>query len=88
MISTEICSSVHVLKAQGHSVREISRLLHLARNTVRRILRRPPPEVQAERVPRVDARGERIATAFTQARGNAVRAQQLLAADGLEIAYS
>jgi hypothetical protein len=39
--------------------------------------------------PRVDdPRGERIATAFTQARGNAVRAQQLLAADGLEVAYS
>lgn len=55
---------------------------------MRRILRQPPPEVQAGRPPRVDPRSEPIATAFAQARGNAVRAQQLLAADGLEVAYS
>ena len=90
MISTEICSSVHVLKAQGHSLREISRLLNLARNTVRHILRQPPPEIQSERTVarQPDARSEQIATAFTQARGNAVRAQQLLAATGIEVAYS
>jgi hypothetical protein len=34
--------------AQGHSLREISRLLKLARNTVRAILRQPPPEAQGE----------------------------------------
>jgi DNA-binding CsgD family transcriptional regulator len=34
MTPAEICSSVHVLRAQGHTLREISRLLHLARNTV------------------------------------------------------
>jgi transposase len=90
MISPEICSSVHVLKAQGHSLHEISRLLHLARNTVRRILHRPPPEAPAEPgvAPEVAARRERIATAFTRARGNAVRAQQLLAEEGIEMAYS
>jgi lambda repressor-like predicted transcriptional regulator len=79
-----------VLKAQGHSLREISRLLQLARNTVRHILRQPPPEIQSERsaARQPDARSERIATAFAQARGNAVRAQQLLAADGIEVAYS
>jgi transposase len=79
-----------VLKAQGHSLREIGRLLHLARNTVRRILRQPPPEAQAARTvaPRVEAHSEPIAAAFTKARGNAVRAQQLLAAEGLEVAYS
>ena len=78
------------MKAQGHSLREISRLLHLARNTVRRILRQPAPEVPAEPTVtrRIDPRSERIATAFTQARGNAVRAQQLLAADGLKVTYS
>lgn len=90
MIPTEICSSVHVLKAQGHSQREISRLLNLARNTVQRILRQPPPEAEAERsiAPRIDARSERITPAFARARGNAVRAQQLLADDGLKVAYS
>lgn len=90
MIPTEICSSVHVLRAQGHSLREISRLLKLARNTVRRILRQPSPEAPAERTvsTQTDARAEQLAAAFAQARGNAVRAQQLLAADGLEVAYS
>ena len=85
-----ICSSVHVLRAQGHSQREISRLLNLARNTVRDILRQPPPEAQGE--PRVapppDPRSERIAHAFSQARGNAVRAQELLVAEGIEVTYS
>ena len=91
MIQSEIRSSVHTLKAQGHSLREISRLLNLARNTVRRILRQPPPEAEADRtvLPRVDARIlERVTTAFAQARGNVVRAQQLLAEDGLDLSYS
>jgi transposase len=79
-----------VLKAQGHSLREISRLLKLARNTVRRILRQPPPAGPAERsvAPRIDAPIDRVAAAFTQARGNAVRAQQLLAEDGIAVPYS
>src|SRR5260370_28134946 len=37
--STEIRNSVRVLKAQGQTLREISRLLKLSRNAVRRILR-------------------------------------------------
>jgi len=39
MILSEIRDSVRVLKAQGYSLRKISRLLKLSRNTVRRILR-------------------------------------------------
>ena len=41
MTPTEICITVRGLQAQGHSLREISRLLALSRNTVRRILRAP-----------------------------------------------
>lgn len=86
----EICLSVHVLSKQGHTLREISRTLHLARNTVRRILRSPPEEARGEAAvaARADARTERIAEAFGKARGNAVRARELLAAQGVEIAYS
>jgi transposase len=71
-------------------VREISQLLNLARNTVRRILRQSPEAVPAGRsvAPRIDANIDRVAAAFARARGNAVRAQQLLAEDGLELAYS
>jgi hypothetical protein len=80
-----------VLKAQGHSLREISRLLSLSRNTVRRILRQPPPAGPADEdsvAPPIDAPIDRVAAAFAQARGNAVRAQQLLAEDGIAVAYS
>jgi transposase len=90
MIPAEICSSVQVLRAQGHSLREISRLLHLVRNTVRRILRSPPQEARGETraAARADRHAERIAEAFGKARGNAVRARELLAEQGVEIAYS
>jgi transposase len=80
-----------VLKAQGHSLREISRLLKLSRNTVRRILRQPPPAEPADEgsvAPPIDAPTDRVAAAFARARGNAVRAQQLLAEDGIAVAYS
>ncbi len=79
-----------MLRAQGHTLREISRLLHLARNTVRRILRSSPHEARGE--PRAAARADQhagqIAEAFIKARGNVVRAQELLAGQGVEIAYS
>ena len=41
MTPTEIRNTVRTLQAQGHSLREISRILALSRNTVRRILRQP-----------------------------------------------
>ena len=37
MTPIQMCESVRALQAQGHSLREISRLLHISRNTVRRI---------------------------------------------------
>ena len=39
MISPEIRQSVQTLHQQGLAIREISRLLKLSRNTIRRILR-------------------------------------------------
>ena len=45
MTPTEIRTAVRGLQAQGHSLREISRLLALSRNTVRRILRAPAGNV-------------------------------------------
>ena len=91
MIKTEIRSCVHVLRTQGDGLREIGRLLNLARNTVRRVLREPRPEAQAGRavLPRIDVRLlEYVAPALARARGNAVRAQQLLAENGLDVPYS
>jgi transposase len=75
------------LQAQGHSLREISRLLALSRNTVRRILRAPAGNV-AETPPCDEATLGRLKAAFARARGNVVRVRELLADDGLDVSYS
>jgi transposase len=87
MTPTEICITVRSLQAQGHSLREISRLLALSRNTVRRILRQPASDV-AEAPACDEATLGRLKAAFARARGNVVRVRELLADDGLEVSYS
>jgi transposase len=79
---------VRVLKAQGQSLREISRLLKLSRNAVRRILREH--EREAPTSSPCDAQIlARLEDAFSRARGNVVRVQQLLADENdLHISYS
>jgi hypothetical protein len=68
------------LKAQGQSLREISRLLKLSRHTVRSIVSEPAGERPA--APPCDAETlAMIEDAFQRAGGNGVRVQQLLASD-------
>jgi transposase len=87
MIALEIRQSVRTLQAQGHSVREISRLLKLSRNTVRRVLRAAAQPVPAP--PCAPQTLARLQAAFEKARGNVARAQQLLADEqDLNVAYS
>jgi transposase len=77
-----------LLRSQGQSLREISRLLRLSRNAVRRILR----EKDGERTPSPPcdaATLARLEEAFRRARGNGVRVKELLASEiGLEVPYS
>jgi transposase len=87
MIPAEIGNTVQTLRAQGHSLREISRLLALSRNTVRRILRQPDRAVD-EATPRDEATLVKLKAAFERTRGNVVRVQELLAGDGLDASYS
>jgi transposase len=87
MIPTEIGNTVQTLRAQGHSLREISRLLALSRNTVRRILRQPDRAVD-EATPCDEATLAKLKVAFERTRGNVVRVQELLAGDGLDASYS
>jgi IS30 family transposase len=87
MTPTDIRNTVHTLQAQGHSLREISRLLALSRNTVRRILRQPGRTVD-QAAPCDEATLARLKAAFERARGNVVRVQELLADDGLDVRYS
>ena len=69
-------------------MREISRLLKLSRNTVRRILR--APERHASAAPPCDAQTLAMLEAiFERTRGNVVRAQELLAQEqGRAVSYS
>lgn len=93
MTPMEIRHSVQVLQAQGQSLREISRLLRLSRNTVRRILRTPDtrdaPTPQAGAGPLEPALQQRLQEVYARARGNAVRMGQILGEeDGLSLPYS
>ena len=72
----EINTAVNTLQAQGHPLREISRLLQLSRNTVRRILRQPQTPVAA---PVDELLQRRLKQAYVRAQGNAVRMAQILA---------
>jgi transposase len=87
MTPIQIRYSVQTLQAQGRSLREISRLLGISRNTVRRILRGP---VHAERGAALnEAAQQRLAEVYARAQGNAVRMGQILKdEDGIEWAYS
>jgi transposase len=78
MTPIEIRNAVLTLQQQGTGLREISRLLGLSRNTVRRILREPA--VRAARVGAVDeAMQQRLKAVYERAKGNAVRMGQILA---------
>jgi transposase len=81
------------LSAQGQSLRQISRLLQLSRNTVRRILRAGEHSDSAAHGIHADAANdpsrEQLQALFERARGNVVRVQQLLAAEhGQQVSYS
>src|SRR5271156_1452498 len=88
MTPAEIGAAVRGLQMQGHSLREISRLLAMSRNTVRRILREPAGDGDGEPPPCDEATLVRLKAAFARARGNVVRVRELLADDGLEVPYS
>jgi predicted transcriptional regulator len=88
MIREEIATAVRVMKAQGQSLREISRALKLSRNTVRRVLR-AQPRAQSEYTPCDAQTLARVQACFERAGGNVVRARELLQEEhALEVGYS
>jgi transposase len=88
MTPTQIRDAVRTLQAQGHSLRAISRLLRLSRNTVRRILRGARSGGEPERA-LSPAQLAQLRSAFERARGNVVRARELLAEEPeLAVPYS
>jgi transposase len=87
MTPSQIRNVVRTLQAQGKSLREISRVLRLSRNTVRRIVRADGPAHTEDAdlgVPRAY-----LKSAFERAQGNVVRMGELLAAEyELTVSYS
>src|SRR5664280_2249200 len=78
MTPIDIRASVLTLHQQGTSVREISRVLHLSRNTVRGILRKPQG-VQTPAPTMDEATQQQLTQVYARAKGNAVRMAQILA---------
>lgn len=77
MTPINIRNSVLTLHEQGNALREISRVLHLSRNTVRRILREPHPVPPPEGA--IDpALQQQLTEVYARAKGNAVRMGQIL----------
>ena len=76
MTPIQLRDSVRALQAQGHSLRQISRLLHISRNTVRRILREPPRAARGSALE--PALQQRLKDVYARAQGNAVRMAQIL----------
>jgi len=75
------------LQTQGKSLREISRVLKLSRNTVRRIVRPHEPAEAHEACPGVPR--AYLKSAFERAQGNVVRIGELLAAEyEMTVSYS
>ena len=91
-IGAETAAVVCHLHRQGRGIRDIARALGLSRNTVRRLLRAPTSQEDAATEPEPPCSPEqleRIDAALKRAEGNAVRAQEILAAEhGLDLAYS
>jgi transposase len=87
MTPMQMRDSVRALQEQGHSLREISRLLHISRNTVRRILRQAATAARGSSME--PALQERLKDVYARAQGNAVRMGQILAdEDGRAPPYS
>ena len=80
MTPMQMRNSIVTLAQQATSLREISRVLHLSRNTVRRILRAPPDEDAPSGALEPALQGQ-LAQAYARSQGNAVRMGQILAAE-------
>jgi len=89
MLPEEIRQAILTLHGQGRGRREISRILKVSRNTVRRVLRTDPPSQGAADDPRVQAIVALLPEIFRDCKGNAVRVQEILHARyDITVAYS
>ncbi len=87
MISPEIRQAILAMQEKEVALREISRVLKVSRNTVRRVLREPAPSP-----PTTQQQNEVIALLpeiYRRCKGNAVRIQEILEAEyAVDLPYS
>jgi len=89
MIAEELRQAIRLLEAQGQPLREISRLLKVSRNTVRRVLREPERADTPPEAPRIQAIVALLPDLYRDCKGNAVRIGEVLKdTHCIEIAYS
>ncbi len=89
MIPDELRQAILMLKHQGRPLREISRLLKVSRNTVRRALRAPAACTSRREHPQQQAINAVMPTLYQRCAGNAVRIQELLRTEhGIALPYS
>jgi len=88
MIADEFRQSILTLHRQGRALRDISRILKVSRNTVRRVLRHREPRSRQDH-PRHQAMVEQLAEIYRRCRGNGVRIQEILKDEhDIEVPYS
>jgi len=89
VIAEELRQAIRVLKDQGRPLREISRMLKVSRNTVRRVLREPEQPQAPREDPREQAIVELLPELYRDCKGNAVRIGEILKdKHRIEITYS
>src|SRR5437879_4097322 len=89
MLDKQTRGAILRLRTEGHSLRRISRLLSLSRDSVMKIVRigsDEPPIIH--RQGKLDAHRERIAQMLAEFDGNVVKAHRALAEAGMAVRYS
>ena len=89
MISDELRQAILTLKGQGRPLREISRLLKVSRNTVRRALRARAARTPRREHPQQQTLNAVMPALYRRCAGNAVRIQELLKSEhSIALPYS
>lgn len=89
MISPEIRQAILTLQEKGLGLREISRVLKVSRNTVRRALREPEPKAPTSVAKQQDEVIKLLPEIYRRCKGNAVRIREILQEEhAVELPYS
>ncbi len=88
MLDKETRGAILRLRTEGHSLRHISRLLSLSRNSVRKVVRigsNEPPIIR--RPQKLDPHRERIVQLLTDLNGNVLKVHRALGDAGTTVQY-